>query len=124
MDNKRSISVMIVDDELFFRGLLRDILTRAGFAVVAEANNGADAVEMFRQHSPDVVLMDIYMPGRNGIESTRDIVAMNREAKILICSGVGFDQDLDAAMQAGAKGVIYKPFYEEEVVDTIRKALL
>jgi len=115
---------MIVDDELFFRGLLRDILTRAGFAVVAEANNGADAVEMFRQHSPDVVLMDIYMPGRNGIESTGDIVAMNREAKILICSGVGFDQDLDAAMQAGAKGVIYKPFYEEEVVDTIRKALL
>lgn len=114
---------MIVDDELFFRGLLRDILTRAGLNVVAEASNGADAVEMYRKLSPSIVLMDIYMPEKNGIDSTRDIIAIDKNARILICSGVGYDQDLDAAIQAGARGVVYKPFYDEEVLEAVRNAL-
>lgn len=114
---------MIVDDELFFRGLLRDILTRAGLNVVAEASNGADAVEMYRKLSPSIVLMDIYMPEKNGIDSTRDIISIDQRARILICSGVGYDQDLDAAIQAGARGVVYKPFYDEEVLEAVRNAL-
>lgn len=121
--NRQDGTVMIVDDELFFRGLLRDILTKAGLHVVAEASNGGDAVAMYREHSPDIVLMDIYMPERNGIDSTSDILAIDPGAKILICSGVGYDQDLEAAIQAGALGVIYKPFYDEEVLEMIRKAL-
>jgi two-component system chemotaxis response regulator CheY len=122
--NQGAATVMIVDDELFFRGLLRDILVKAGFQVVADAANGADAVTLYRQHSPAIVLMDIYMPDKNGIESTREIMAIDPRARILICSGVGYDQDLEAAMQAGARGVIYKPFYDEEVVEIVRKNLV
>lgn len=121
--SQRAATIMIVDDEIFFRGLLRDILTKEGFKVIAEAANGADAVALYRQHKPDLVLMDIYMPEKSGIESTRDIMAIDPQAKILICSGVGYDQDLDAALQAGARGVIYKPFFDEEVLQIINKAL-
>lgn len=121
--SQRAATIMIVDDEIFFRGLLRDILTKEGFKVIAEAANGADAVALYRQQKPDLVLMDIYMPEKSGIESTRDIMAIDPQAKILICSGVGYDQDLDAALQAGARGVIYKPFFDEEVLQSINKAL-
>lgn len=121
--NQRADTIMIVDDEVFFRGLLRDILTKEGFNVIAEAANGADAVALYRQHKPDLVLMDIYMPEQSGIESTRDIMGIDPQAKILICSGVGYDQDLDAALQAGARGVVYKPFFDEEVLENIKKAL-
>lgn len=121
--NQRAATIMIVDDELFFRGLLRDILTKGGFKVIAEAANGADAVAMYRQHLPNLVLMDIYMPEKSGIESTREIMAIDPQARILICSGIGYDQDLDAALQAGARGVIYKPFYEEEVLENINNTL-
>jgi len=120
---QRAATIMIVDDEVFFRGLLRDILAREGFNVIAEAANGTDAVALYRQHKPDLVLMDIYMPEKSGIESTLDIMAVDPQAKILICSGVGYDQDLDAALQAGARGVIYKPFFDEEVLENINKAL-
>jgi len=116
-------TVLIVDDELFFRGLLRDLLTKAGLTVVADAANGAEAIELYRKHKPALVLMDIYMPEMSGIEATRDIIALDAGAKILICSGVGFDMDLDAAMQVGARGVIYKPFYDEEVLGVIRDTL-
>jgi len=116
-------TVLIVDDELFFRGLLRDLLSKAGLTVVADAANGAEAIELYRKHRPALVLMDIYMPEMSGIEATRDIIALDAGAKILICSGVGFDMDLDAAMRVGARGVIYKPFYDEEVLGVIRETL-
>ena len=121
--NNQNATVLIVDDELFFRGLLRDILAKAGFNVVADAADGAEAVELYRKHLPEIVLMDIYMPEKSGIDSIREIMAVDPQAKILVCSGVGYDMDLDAALQAGAHGVIYKPFYDEEVLETIRKTL-
>jgi two-component system chemotaxis response regulator CheY len=121
--SKQAATVMIVDDELFFRGLLRDILTKDGLQVVAEAANGAEAVALYREHSPAIVLMDIYMPEKNGIEATVEIIALDPNARILICSGVGYDQDLEAALQQGARGVIYKPFFDEEVLDVVRKNL-
>jgi two-component system chemotaxis response regulator CheY len=121
--NMRDTTVMIVDDELFFRGLLRDILTKDGLQVVAEAANGVEAVALYREHSPAIVLMDIYMPEKNGIDAIREIISLDPQARILICSGVGYDQDLEAALQQGARGVIYKPFFDEEVLDVIRKTL-
>ncbi len=122
-NNLGGANILIVDDELFFRGLLKDILVTGGFNVVADAADGAEAVELYKKHLPDIVLMDIYMPEKSGIESIREIMAIDPEAKILVCSGVGYDMDLDAAMQSGARGVIYKPFYDEEVLETIRKNL-
>ncbi len=115
--------IMIVDDELFFRGLLRDILSKAGFTIVAEASSGTEAVLLYSQHHPDLVMMDIYMPEKNGIEATRELIALDPKARIIICSGVGYDDDLNAAVAAGAAAAIYKPFYDEEVLEIVNSTL-
>lgn len=120
---KQGTTILVVDDEIFFRNLLREILTQNGWNDLLEAADGAEAVRMYGEHAPSLVLMDIYMPDKSGIDSTREIISMDPEAKILICSGVGYDQDLQAALQAGAKDVIYKPFFETEVVELVRKTL-
>ena len=120
MAEANGVGVLVVDDEQFFREVLRSMLQKDGFRVVAEASGGDEAVEMFRKFAPELVLMDIYMPGKNGIETTRDIIALAPAAKVLICSGTGYDDDINAAIQAGAGGIIYKPFYDEEVMETIR----
>jgi two-component system, chemotaxis family, chemotaxis protein CheY len=118
-----SRGILIVDDEAFFRGLLSDMLKQNGYSVIAEAANGEEAVAKFRELSPALVMMDIYMPGKGGIEATREIISIDPSAKILICSGTGFDEDLDAALKAGAKGAVYKPFYDDEVLESVGKAL-
>jgi len=123
MASSGTASVLVVDDELFFREVLRGMLVKDGFTVVAEASNGDDAVRKFREFAPSLVLMDIYMPGMNGIEATREIISINPLARILICSGTGYDDDINAAILAGASGIIYKPFYAEEVMATIKSLL-
>ena len=123
MADAKAAGVLVVDDEQFFRQVLRDMLQKDGFRVVAEASSGEEAVEKFRQFSPELVLMDIYMPDMNGIEATREIMALAPAARILICSGTGYDDDINAAIQAGARGIIYKPFFEAEVMETINSLL-
>ena len=117
------IKVMIVDDEVFFRQVLRDMLEKIGFTVVAEAANGREAVEKFQFHLPHVTIMDIYMPEMNGIEATREMVAINKKANILVCSASNYDPDTQAALDVGAKAVVLKPFVPKEIYETIRKVL-
>lgn len=119
----KNLTVLIVDDELFFRELLRELLVDEGFTVVAEAANGDEAVEKYRAFLPRITIMDIFMPGKSGIDATREIVSFDNNAKVLICSGVGYNDDVEAALSAGARDVIYKPFMPEEVVAIINKAL-
>lgn len=123
MADANAAGILIVDDEQFFRGVLRDMLQQAGLRVIAEASSGEEAIELFRHHAPELVLMDIYMPGMSGIEATREIMALAPAARILICSGTGYDDDINAALQAGARGIIYKPFYDEEVLQTVTNLL-
>lgn len=118
-----SPTVLIVDDELFFRTLLRDILENEGLTVVAEAVNGDEALEKFRQFRPDITFMDIFMPEKNGIEATREIMAIDRSANILVCSAAGFDEELQAAHAAGARQAILKPFMLEEIREALRDIL-
>jgi two-component system chemotaxis response regulator CheY len=123
MTSSLNPTVLLADDEQFFRQVLGKMLGDAGLTVVAEASDGEEAVLKFRESAPTLVFMDIYMPNRNGIEATRDIMAINPDAKILICSGTGYDDDIDAALKAGARGVIFKPFFDEEVMETVRNIL-
>ena len=116
-------TVLLADDEQFFRTVLGKMLGDAWFTVVAEAADGDEAVVKFREFTPDLVFMDIYMPNKNGIEATRDIMAVDPAAKILICSGTGYDDDINAALQAGAKATLFKPFYDEEVMETVKTVL-
>lgn len=123
MSTSNVATVLVVDDELFFREVLKKMLAGDGFVIAAEACDGAEAVQKFRETAPSLVLMDIYMPVLNGIEATREIMAVNPSAKIVICSGTGYDDDINAALKAGAKGVIYKPFFDEEVLEISRTVL-
>jgi two-component system chemotaxis response regulator CheY len=114
---------MIVDDELFFRKMLRDILEEKGITVVAEAEDGLEAVEKYRQHQPDIIILDIYMPGSSGFEAAREILSYDSNAKVLICSGSGYDEDVEAALSTGARDIILKPFIPKEVLDIVGKLL-
>ena len=116
-------TVMIVDDELFFRKMLRDILEEKGFTIVAEAEDGLEAIEKYRQHHPDIIILDIYMPEKSGFEAAREIISYDNNAKVLICSGSGYDEDVEAALSTGARDVILKPFIPKEVVDTVSKLI-
>lgn len=117
-----SLRVMIVDDALFMRNMLKEICGRAGFEVVAEADNGETAVELYRAHQPELVTMDIVMPGRSGIEALREIMAEDSRARVVMVSALGQDALILEAVEAGASDFIVKPFKEEKVIDTIRRA--
>lgn len=118
-----SKTVLIVDDELFFRKLLGTMLTEKGFSVVAEAADGVEAVEKYSLHRPELIILDIYMPKKNGFDATKDILSMNPKAKVVICSGLGYDEDVKAALAIGARDVILKPFIPQEVIEIVSRVL-
>jgi len=116
-----ALKVLIVDDALFMRNLLGDILERNGFQVVAQATNGEEAVELYREHRPDLVTMDIVMPLKSGIEALEEIITEDPEARIVMCSALGQEALVLEAVQGGARDFIVKPFKEERVVEVVRR---
>jgi two-component system chemotaxis response regulator CheY len=115
---------MIVDDALFMRNMLKDICLRAGYTVVAEADNGEDVVNLYRENRPDLVTMDIVMPRRSGIEALQDIMAEDPAARVVMVSALGQDSLVIEAIEAGARDFIVKPFKEERVLDVIRRVTI
>ena len=95
-----SLRVMIVDDALFMRNILKDICVRAGYEVVAEADNGETALELFREHRPELVTMDIVMPRRSGIEALRDIMAEHPRALVVMVCALRQDSPVLVAVEA------------------------
>lgn len=115
------IRVLIADDEQLVRGGLRRILEDEGdITVVAEATNGAEAIECARNHEPDVVLMDMRMPEVNGIDATRAIVAGQHGPRVLVLTTFDLDEYVYAALQAGASGFLLKDAPEQQLLAAIR----
>lgn len=112
---------MIVDDMPFMRNLLASILAMAGYTVVAEAADGSEAVELYRQHRPDITLMDMNLPGMDGIEATRRITAADREARIILCVIAGHDDVPESASLSCVRGIVVKPFKAEQVLEVVQK---
>jgi two-component system chemotaxis response regulator CheY len=115
--------ILIVDDAMIIRMILKKILTEAGFEVAGEASTGAEGVRKYRELTPDLVTMDITMPEMGGINALKAIREFDPHAKVVICSAMGQKALIIDAMQAGAVNFIAKPFDEEKVVETITKAL-
>src|SRR5215208_5216215 len=115
--------VLIVDDAVFMRNLIRDIFASGGFDVVGEAANGLEAVERYKDLAPDVTTMDIVMPFKSGIEATRDIVRHDPRAVIVMCSALGQESLVMEAIEAGASDFLVKPFKAEDVLAVVRKVL-
>jgi len=118
-----AVNVLIVDDLAFIKIVLRDILEKAGFRVVGEASNGEQAIAMYQDTRPDAVLMDITMPGMDGLTALKKIREIDREARVIICSALGQQQLIVQAIQLGAKDFIVKPFQPQRVVSSLKKAL-
>lgn len=115
--------VLIVDDAAFMRMMLKDILTKNGYEVVAEANDGTQAVEMYKEHKPDLVTMDITMPEMDGITALKEIRAFDGEANVIMCSAMGQQAMVIEAIQSGAKDFIVKPFQADRVLEAVQKTL-
>jgi two-component system, chemotaxis family, chemotaxis protein CheY len=117
-----AITVMIVDDSLFMRKILRDIVEAEGFEVIAEASDGAAALRRYKECRPHLTTLDIVMPEMNGIDALGEIMAFDPRARVVMCSAVGEESFTSAAAQRGAKGFILKPFKRQEVADVLREA--
>jgi two-component system chemotaxis response regulator CheY len=115
--------ILVVDDAAFMRMMIKDILVKNGFEVVAEASDGEEALEKYREHRPDLVTMDITMPEMDGITSLKKIKEIDPQAKVIMCSAMGQQSMVIDAIQAGAKDFLVKPFQNERVIEAIKKTL-
>jgi len=115
--------ILIVDDASFMRMMIKDILTKNGFEVVGEAENGAKAVEKFKELDPELVIMDITMPEMDGIQAVKEIKSIDPNVKIVMCSAMGQQAMVIEAIQAGAKDFIVKPFQADRVIEAVKKVL-
>lgn len=120
----KTIRVMTVDDHPLVRKGVSSILANEDdIQLVAEASNGREAVEKFRELRPDIVLMDLRMPEMDGIEATRAIRAIDPEARIIALTSYDGDQDIYRALEAGVRGYILKEMVHTEVVKAIRTVI-
>jgi len=115
--------VLIADDSSVMRMMIRKVLTKEGYEVVAEAEDGTKAVELFKEHRPDLVTMDIVMPNQHGIEALKQIITLDPGANIIVISGLHQKSLVMEALDAGAKDFVIKPFDEQELIETLRKHL-
>jgi len=116
-----AVRVLVADDTAFMRMTLRNVLERNGYEVVAEAANGAEAVELYRRYRPDLVTMDITMPEMDGITAIREIMKFDPQARIIVCSALGQKTMVIEALTAGAKDYLVKPFQPERVLEALEK---
>ena len=116
--------VLVVDDAVFMRMMIKDILEKNGFEIAGEASNGMEAVKAFRELNPDITTMDITMPEMNGIDAVRLIRGIDPNARIIMCSAMGQQAMVMEAIKAGARDFVVKPFQGERVLNALNKALI
>lgn len=114
------MKILIADDAAFMRMRLKTLLTEAGYEVV-EAQNGQEAVALYDQHNPEMVLMDITMPEMDGVAATQAINAAHPGARVVMVSALGQQAMVVSAIQAGAKDFIVKPYQPDRVLDAVAK---
>ncbi len=116
-------NILICDDAAFMRMMIKDILTKNGYNVVGEAENGAKGVEKYNELKPDLVLMDITMPELDGIQALKKIKEMDSSATVIMCSAMGQQAMVIESIQAGAKDFIVKPFQADRVLEAVKKVV-
>ena len=116
-------NILICDDAAFMRMMIKDILTKGGYNVVGEAENGIKAIEKYKELKPDLVLMDITMPEKDGLEALKGIRADDPVANVIMCSAMGQQAMVIDAIQSGAKDFIVKPFQADRVLEAVKKVV-
>ena len=115
--------ILIVDDAAFMRMMIKDILTKNGYEIAAEAENGKIAVDKYKEASPDLTLLDITMPEMDGIQALKAIKGIDPGANVIMCSAMGQQAMVIEAIHSGAKDFIVKPFQAEHVLEAVKKVV-
>lgn len=116
-------NILLVDDAAFMRMMLKDILGKNGYTIVGEAENGAKALEKYKELKPTLVIMDITMPEMDGIQAAKAIKAEDSNALIIMCSAMGQQAMVIESIQAGARDFIVKPFQPDRVLEAVKKVI-
>ncbi len=116
-------NVLVVDDAAFMRGSLKYIVETDGHKVVGTANDGKEAVQLYKKLKPDITTMDILMKGMDGITALKEIKKIDPEAKIIMVTAIGLEEMEKEAKALGANGYIRKPFKQVEIISEIKKVL-
>ena len=116
-------NILVCDDAAFMRMMIKDILTKNGYEVAGEAENGAKAVEKYNELKPDLVLMDITMPEMDGIQALKKIKEVDGGALVIMCSAMGQQAMVIESIQSGAKDFIVKPFQADRVIEAVKKVI-
>ena len=112
-------TVMIVDDSLFMRNILRGILSEKGYIVAAEAASGIEAMRNLHTAHPDIILLDIILPDSNGLELLESIISTCPDSQVVVCSSIGQEQVMQKSLDLGAKAFIQKPFTPEKIAEVL-----
>jgi two-component system chemotaxis response regulator CheY len=115
--------VLVVDDAVFMRKVVSDALASGGHEVVGEAGNGNEAVARFQELKPDLTMLDITMPEKTGLEALAEIIAIDPNAKVLMCSALGQESKVIEALKLGAKNFLVKPFKPDALLEAVDKVL-
>lgn len=119
MSNEKK--VLVVDDSMVMRAMISDILTKDGYKVVGHAKNGKEAVEQYIKLNPDLVTMDIIMPGEHGTDVVKKIIEVDKDARIIIISGLNQKSLVMQALDNGARDFLVKPFENAELLEAAHK---
>ena len=114
-----SLRILVVDDSPFMRATLVRAITEQGWEVAAEASNGKQAIARYQELRPDVVTMGITMPVMDGLSALKAIMMSDPAARIIMCSAAGLPRNIEAAIAAGAKTFLVKPFRDSDIVQAI-----
>lgn len=115
--------ILLVDDAAFMRMMLKNALSQAGYTDLIEAEDGVKAVEAYTAEKPDLVFMDITMPNKDGLETLKEIRALDPNATVVMCSAMGQEAMVMDSIKSGAKDFIVKPFKPERILSTVKKIL-
>jgi two-component system chemotaxis response regulator CheY len=115
--------ILIVDDAAFMRMMIQDNLKKAGYSEFAEAENGEEAVSLYKEIRPDLVLLDITMPVLDGISALQQIREFDSEAKVVMCSAMGQENMVIESVKLGALDFIVKPFKPDRLLQIVRNIL-
>ncbi|NLK40293.1 MAG: response regulator [Clostridiales bacterium] len=118
-----SKKIMIVDDATFMRLMIKDILVKNSYEIAAEANDGLEAVEKYKETRPDAVILDITMPNMDGLTTLVEIKKHDPDAKVIICSAMGQESIVIEAIKAGASDFIVKPFHADRILKALQKTV-
>lgn len=121
--NIDNLKILICDDSILARKQLKDIITSIGTPTFVEATDGQDAIDLYKEHNPDLVFLDIVMPKKDGNIAIQEIMSHDEDACIIIVSSVGTQSQLKCALQAGARDFVQKPINKDQIVDVVNKYL-